>query len=495
MIILGVDIGTTGSKCVAFDEQAQQLSICYKEYPYTTAEMDLDPDVLRECVLGVIEGCAAGLEHPQEVGAIALSSFGESFVALDERGEPMGSIILYMANRCADLLEQYTEAFGLERFMHITRMKPDTMFSLPKIGWTIAQQSRRVWKFLQMEDYIGFVLSGETVTDYSLATRTLAFDLEQRSWCPEILALAGATPDQLPTPMPSGSIIGSIRPAMAQRLGLPGRVKVIIGAQDQVTAALGAGVLKPGDAVDGTGTVECITPVFENMIEDTELTRKNYVCIPYAAGGYATYAFNFSGGALVKWFRDTLAQGLVQQAKEMGISIYDVLNQGCPKEPTSLMVIPHFIGAGGTPNMVKQAVGTITGLTVGTGLYDIYRAVLEGLSYEMLINIETLAQFGINLGALKAAGGGAKSPAWLQIKADIFGRQVTPVLAQEAGASGSAMLAARALGMFSSLEEAAQVFVLSGQPYTPDPVRQRIYAEKFEEYKQLRSYTLGRVMG
>jgi xylulokinase len=494
MIFLGLDIGSTGCKCVAFLDNGDELATHYCEYPTTSGQEDLDPNMLRSSVLEVISGCAAKLDARTDIVSITVSSFGESFVSLDKNGEPTSNIIMYYADRAQSELEQMIDAVGTERIMSITRAMPDTMYSAPKMTWTIKNQKTPVKKFLLIADYICYVLSGEHVTDYSLAARTMLFDPIKLDWSSELLNAAGISKDQLPNPVPTGTIVGDIVPKIAEEIGLPTNTKVVIGAHDQVVCALGAGVSKTGDSVDGTGTVECITPLFREIPSDLSFVKNNYVTIPYLnPGSYVTYAFNFSGGSLVKWYRDTLAAHLKYHAAAEGISSYELLDRQCPLTPTDLLVIPHFQGAGGTPDMVKSAKGLIYGMTMDTNLADLYRAVMEGLTFEMAYNLEVLSEFGISTNRMFATGGGARSSIWLQIKADILNKEIAPIQSEEAGALGGAILAASSIGMFNSVDQAAKHFVKYKEAVVPNNEVRDHYINKYGEYKEFRKFALSRI--
>lgn len=496
MIFLGLDIGSTGCKCVAFLDNGDELAAHYCEYPTTPGQADLDPKMLRSSVLEVISGCVAKVENRTDIVSITVSSFGESFVSLGENGEPTSNIIMYYADRAQSELEQMIDAVGAERIMSITRAMPDTMYSAPKMTWTIKNQKTPVKKFFLIADYICYVLSGEHVTDYSLAARTMLFDPIKLDWSSELLDAAEISKDQLPNPVPTGTIIGNVIPEIAEELGLPANTKVVIGAHDQVVCALGAGVLKAGDSVDGTGTVECITPLFKDIPSDLSFVKNNYVTIPYLnPGNYVTYAFNFSGGSLVKWYRDTLATHLKTQAVAEGISSYELLNKQCPETPTDLLVIPHFQGAGGTPDMVKSAKGLVYGLTMDTSLENLYRAVLEGLTFEMAYNLEVLSEFGISTNRMFATGGGARSSIWLQIKADILNKEIVPIQTEEAGALGGAILAASSIGMFNRVDQAAKHFVKYKDAVVPNNKVRDHYINKYGEYKEFRKFALSRITG
>jgi xylulokinase len=351
--------------------------------------------------------------------------------------------------------------------------------------------ARPVWKYLLISSYICWRLSGEAVIDVSLACRTLLFDVNMRAWSGELLAAAGFREDQLPLVVPAGSVAGRVKPDMAMRLGLPGETKVVIGAHDQVANALACGVALPGDAADVSGTSECITPLFEKIPGGFGFERCNYACVPYVGGrGFVTYAYNLSGGSVVRWFRDSLAVHLGLQAKEEGLSVYDLLNRAAPGEPGSLLVLPYLQGMGGTPVMVPGARGLVYGLSMDTGLPDIYRAILEGLTFEMACNLESLAGFGISPKRLFACGGGARSALWLSIKADVWNREIIPVKTEETGALGSAILGFAAVSGEKDVIALAKRFVRHGEPVRPNPRRADIYMEKLARYKRFRSFIM-----
>jgi len=259
-----------------------------------------------------------------------------------------------------------------------------------------------------------------------------------------------------------------------------------MGSHDQIVNALGAGVQEIGDAVDTSGTCECITPLFPEIPDNLDFQRENYACVPYLENrGYVTYAYNISAGSVVRWYRDALAYHL----KEEGRSIYDVLNEKCPTEPTDMMILPFLQGMGGTPDVDASATGLIAGLTTQTRLPDIYRAILEGVTYEMRYNQEKLHDNGVSFRRLYACGGGSRSPAWLQIKADILGCQIIPVKSEETGAMGSAILGISAVTGEKPFT-VAQRFWDYGDPVCPIAAHQEIYNRKYKMYKALRELYL-----
>ena len=495
MISLGVDIGGTGAKCVAFDDHGAQLALSYIEYPNPPGKANLEPQVLSDSVVRVIRDCVQALPARDAVAAITVSSFGESFVPIDEHGAPLTDIIMYFANSESGEFDELVRRVGEETFMRVARILPDASYSLAKMLYTLRTAERPVWKFLPIAAYVCYRLSGAVMTDVSLACRTLLYDVEKREWSRELLEASGVALDQLPDVCPTGTAVGFLRPEIAQALSLPENVRVVIGSHDQIVNALACGVCEHGDGVDVSGTCECIEPLFAGIPWDFGFTKENFACVPYVDdAGYVTYAYNISGGAVVRWYRDQLAKHLSAQAKAEHVSIYDLLNRACPKEPTDVIVLPFLQGMGGTPDVRPNARGMFYGVTMETGLPEFYRAILEGLTFEMAYNLEKLEGFGVAPNRLYACGGGARSKVWLQIKADIWNREILPVKTEETGALGSAILGFAAVTGEKDRLALAKKFVQLGEPMRPDAARVEVYREKFQLYKQLRDFQVGSLL-
>lgn len=495
MISLGVDIGGTGAKCVAFDDHGAQLALSYIEYPNPPGKANLEPQVLSDSVVRVIRDCVQALPARDAVAAITVSSFGESFVPIDEHGAPLTDIIMYFANSESGEFDELVRRVGEETFMRVARILPDASYSLAKMLYTLRTAERPVWKFLPIAAYVCYRLSGAVMTDVSLACRTLLYDVEKREWSRELLEASGVALDQLPDVCPTGTAVGFLRPEIAQALSLPENVRVVIGSHDQIVNALACGVCEHGDGVDVSGTCECIEPLFAGIPGDFGFTRENFACVPYVDDvGYVTYAYNISGGAVVRWYRDQLAKHLSAQAKAEHVSVYDLLNRACPKEPTDVIVLPFLQGMGGTPDVRPNARGMFYGVTMETGLPEFYRAILEGLTFEMAYNLEKLEGFGVAPNRLYACGGGARSKVWLQIKADIWNREILPVKTEETGALGSAILGFAAVTGEKDRLALAKKFVQLGEPMRPDAARVEVYREKFQLYKQLRDFQVGSLL-
>lgn len=483
MRLAGLDIGTTGCKISVFDPDGTLLQSIYRDYPALRSHTahEIDVQAIWQAVQHIIREAAA--LYP-DIGGIGVTSFGETFVLLDAQDRPLAPALLYTDPRGEAECRALVNALSEKEIIAITGVKPHPMLSLPKLMWLKAHhpalfaQARRV---MLMEDCIVYLLSGTAQIDYSLAARTMAFDIHALTWSETIFRAAGIDASLFSTPVPTGKSAGPIRKELSVALGLRPDTQIVSVSHDQVAAAVGSGVLDESRAVDGAGTVECITPVFSSC-DAQKMAQNGYCIVPFLSPGrYVTYAFNYTGGALVKWFIDQLGGHALQTAPE---DVYGYLAGEADGIPTGLLVLPHFSGAG-TPYMDAGSRGAILGLTLSHTQQDVYRAIMEGVCYEMRLNTEHLADAGIPMAPLMATGGGAKSAVWLQMKADILNLPVTALSTAEAGAAGSAMLVGLAIGVFPDLQTAAAVMVHTTHTYYPRPEAAARYDAVYRRYKNV----------
>lgn len=490
MKIAGLDIGTTGCKCTVFDEQGRYLNTAYRDYPVrrTVGGHEIDVSVMMDEVYAVISEMAAACP---DIAGIGVTSFGETFVMTDEKGTPLHPAMLYTDPRGNEECRELTERLGEKRIAHITGLRPHEMYSISKIMWIkkhqpdIYQTAKHV--FL-MEDYVVFHLTGKTQIDYSLASRTMAFDIRLLDWSTEVLEAAGIKPELFSACVPAGTVAGSILPETAAKTGLSEQTKIISVSHDQVAAAVGAGAFDKSVAVDGAGTVECLTPIYDRMPDINCMYDGYFSVVPYVLPGtYVAYAFSYTGGALIQWCVEHLAKLEQEQAKRQGISVNEFLEKAYADkegEPGGLLVLPHFAGAA-TPYMDTGSKGAVLGLTTASTVADIYRGCMEGVAYEMYLNYQALQGSGISFEKLNATGGGARSAVWMQIKADVLNLPITALKTVDAGTVGSAMLTGVATGAFRDLQEAAGHMVEETITYEPRPEMHRKYMQVFERYRRV----------
>lgn len=490
MTLMGLDIGTTGCKASSFSEDGALLATAYSEYAMehpAPGTYELDPLLVWQAVQRVIAEATSAVPG-SSVTALSISSLGEAVVPVDRSGNVLGRAILYMDQRGREQALLLERSIGKQRTMEITGVPLHPMFSLPKIMWIKQHQPElydQVWKFMLFGDFIAYLLTGNCATDYTLASRTMALNLSRRQWDEDMLQAAGVASDKLPCLIPPGETVGQVRSTIARELGLHPGTLVVAGGHDQACAALGAGILSPHQAVDSIGTVECITPAFASPVLGPAMPEKQYNCAPHVVDGlYLTYAFNFTGGSLLRWFRDRFGHSAKAAAAAAGLSVYDYLSSVAAPAPTDLLVIPHFAGSG-TPYMDPEAKGVLYGLTLHTGMGELYRALMEGVTFEMRYNLDCLREAGIPVHSLRAVGGGAKSDLWLQIKADIMNVPIERLNVSEAGTIGNMMLAGKAAGIYRSYEEAVRMLVRSVRTFEPQQPHQSLYEERYGQYGKL----------
>ena len=484
----GLDIGTTGCKLTVFDEQGRDLGKAYRDYPVRrqVSGHEIDISVVMDSVYAVIREMTA--QYP-DIGGIGVTSFGETFVMTDAQGSPLHTAMLYTDPRGAEECAELVKKLGAESIARISGLAPHEMYSISKIMWLKKHQPevyRAAKHIFLIGDYVAWHLTGAAQIDYSLATRSMAFDIGRLTWSEEILDAAGIDMSLLSRPVPTGTVAGCVTKLAAERTGLDHACRIVTVSHDQVAAAVGAGAFDGATAVDGAGTVECLTPIYDSLPDIAVMSKGFFSVVPYVIPGkYVAYAFSYTGGALIQWCVNTFAGAEQEEARQQGISVNRLLEERYKKqEPTGMLVLPHFAGAA-TPYMDTGSRGAILGLTAGTTLPEIYRACMEGVAYEMRLNYDTLADSGIHFTKLHATGGGAKSKVWMQMKADILNLPITALKTSDAGTVGSAMLTGVAVGTFRDLEEAAAVMVQQRETYDPDPQRHEQYMRVYERYRKV----------
>ncbi len=487
MIIGGLDVGTSGCKMVLYDENAVLVDTYYYEYAtsYRNGEHEIDFADVKNGVMTVLGKAVA--QHC--VNALGVTSFGETFAMLDENDNILAPSMLYTDPRGEEECTVLAKAVGSENYTRITGVAPHPMYSIAKMMW---QKKHRPEAFaaakhlLLGEDFIVYTLTGRAVIDHSLAARTAAFDIEHRCWSKAILDAAGIEETMLSTPVPTGSVAGEMLPAVRRQLGIDYPITVVNGGHDQVAAMIGCGVFDSDSAMDGTGTVECIPVVLPKVPQDPRLYAQGYSVVPYLDGSYACYALSFTGGATLKWFRDRFAEAERSTAEKAGRNVYAMLDERAPAEPTGILVLPHFAGAA-TPYMDPDAKAAFVGITLETDKFALYRALMEGTSYEIRLNFDILTVFAGNITRVKATGGGASSDLWLQIKADIIGADITALSCAEVGATGTAALCGVAVGAYVDLEKAVAKMAPVRRVFTPNPAAAEQYRQYYAKYKNLYS--------
>ncbi len=490
MSLMGIDVGTSGVKAIVFSESGQTLTSAYEEYGFirpAPGRAELDAEEVWFKTKTVIRCCTVDT-HSDPVRAIACSSMGEAMVPVTADRQILGpSINPNFDLRGEPYLPALTATIDNTHLYDLNGNALGHHYSLFTLKW-IKDQQKRLYEeseyFLLWGSFISFMLGAEAQVDYSLANRTLLFDLEQGDWSDELLAWAGLDRDKLPPTVPSGREMGTVSKQMAEKLGLSANVKLISGTHDQCATAVGCGVIEEGLATIGMGTFFTITPVFRTRKPTALMLERGLNTEHHAAPDlYVSFLYNL-GGALVKWYRDTFAGFESALRRTQGYGIYGDLFTEMPSGPSSVLVLPHF-GPTGPPNFISDSSGVVAGLKLDTQRGDILKGIVEGVAFYLKEVVDTLPATGIAINQYRATGGGAKSDAWLQVVADIMGLPVVRPKVTEAAALGVAILAGIGSGCFNSFAEGVEAMVSLDKVIMPEPEQQKCYQQRYEKYQAL----------
>ncbi len=488
MSLLGIDVGTTACKVMAMSADGIIIAEAQCEYPVQRPQpgwAQQDAAAIWEQIQGVIQRVVAQTRHDPVV-ALCVDSMGESVIPVSADRRILGPAIMGFDARGEEIvrqLQQISPAQMYERSGNVA----SSLFGGPKIAWLRDHQPElfaQTYKFLNWADLVPYLLGADPTTDYALANRWLLLDVRGECWSAATLAEVGLPIEKLPAVAQAGTRIGEVSDAMAAALGLPNGVQIVLGTHDQCANATGAGVWQPGMAMYGIGTFICVAPAYRAIPPTERMLPINLGVEHHALDDlYVSLYYNLTGGALLKWFRDTFAAVEHAQAQAQGRNIYDLLLAEMPPEPTGLYVLPHF-GVTGPPYFDDRPFGMIAGLTLATSRGEFVKALLEGVTYYFRHGIELMASAGIPIDILRAVGGGAKSDHWLQIKADILGLPLARPRVAEAGVFGCAILAGLGSGVYHSVEEPMRMIDIE-RVFEPDARNAARYAENFARYLEL----------
>jgi xylulokinase len=446
--------------------------------------MEIDARIVMDAVRQVLREVAS-----PEITALSIASFGEAVVLLDSQDRVLGPSIYYSDIRGSEEVADILAAMDQKRCRQITGMPANPMFSANKLLWIKKHQPEvfaAAKRTLLFGDYVAYMLTGERMIDYSLASRTMLLDIRNNCWSEEVAGVLGLSVDGFSKPVRMGTPIGKLLRHVANESGLNENVLVVAGGHDQALAALGSGATQIGNSVDGMGSSECITLVLgkDNIVD--RMADYSFCAEPYVfEDTYITLAFNASAGTAIRWFRDCFGDPeLDRQAQASGESVYQIMDRECSPEPSEILFLPYVAGSG-TPYLDSEIGGAFIGLRMTTARSELYRSVLQGICYDMQMNVELLAECGISLNAITAAGGGARSELLMQIKADVMNREIAVLETSEAGTLALALLCGKAMGEIDDLAVAARSAAKRSKVFDPNPNRAGIYASLMKRYRRV----------
>ena len=457
MNLLGIDIGTTSVKAAVFDEKLREQASLTVDYTLSTHGDVVEFDAER--YWEIVKGAIKDLRSQVKVDALAVDTQCETLILTDEKGTPLRPAIVWLDNRATAEAEWIEQRFGRQRVYEITG-QPEITATWPasKLLWVMRNEPE-IWsktkKIFLLEDWILYRLTGRFVSEKTLQSSTIYFDIHKGEWWQEMLDCIGVKLEMLPTLLDS-----------AEKVGEYDGIQVVTGAIDQIAGAIGAGVVKQGIVSVMTGTTMVIFVPSEAVPEYDE---KSIVPCHYNYDGkYCLLSWTPTAGMALKWFKNALCESF-------SFAELDVLAEEIPVGSDGLVFLPYLCGST-MPKYRPNARGSFTGLTTEHTRAHFVRSVMESVACMLKANLDYL-----NLGVdeIRVMGGGANSALWCQMKSDITGKRLVTLKNKETACLGSAILAGVGIGLFPSVEKAAELIELDRE-YCAQGVD---YTECFERYR------------
>jgi len=488
--VIGCDIGSQSLKTLLISADGKicgESSASYPiDYPQPTwAEQD--PNAWITALAPSIRSLLKQSEvSPQQIVALGLDAQVDGIVALDKHGKPVYPAMIWMDRRAIKQCEQVNEIISRECVLEVTGLNLDPTHVAPKIRWIADQMPNlfdKIESVLLPGSYVAYSMTGECVVDYSNASSTMLMDVRTRTWSQQMCDVFNIPIELLPPIHPSTHVLGTLRGEMAERLGLSTSTKIILGSGDEHAACLGAGVTKPGLVCDIAGTAEPVCASSQNVLFDPSgLVETHCHADPDL---WLLENPGFVSGANYRWFRDQFSVDEMNRSVKEDINAYALLDARAETiSPGSegLIMLPCLMGAM-TPTWNALARGTFIGFTLAHGHAHFARAILESTAYAIRDITDRMMQLGLTLREIRTVGGGACSPLWRQIKADVTGLPVSITNTTETTALGSGILALAGSGLVGSLSEAVDLATHIVETREPNGKIHAIYEEYYQLYR------------
>jgi xylulokinase len=488
--VIGCDVGSQGVKAVLLSLEgrlAGEASVGYGiDYP-APAWAEQPVEVWTMAVAQAVRALTASTGvAPERIRALGLDAQVDGLVAIDHHGRPLRPALIWMDRRAVPQCESLAQHGAPVQLFELSGLNLDPSHVAPKIRWLAENEPahyEQAARFLLPGSYVAWWLTGEFAADYANASSTLLMDVRRRAWSPELCERFAVSMARLAPLRPATDILGTLRPALAEQLGLRPQTLVTVGTGDEHAACLGAGVVTPGLVCDIAGTAEPVCaaspePVFDSSgLVETHCHAHPDLWLLENPG--------FVSGANYRWFRDQFASAEVAQARAEGRDPYELLNaqaESIPPGAEGLVLLPCLMGAL-APTWNTSARGVFFGFTLAHRREHFVRALLEASAYAVRDITDQMRRMGLPLKAIRAVGGGARSRLWNQIKADVTGLPVEMPLTTETTALGAAMLALVGSGACASLDEAAENSVRVVETLEPRPDVQQRYEAHYQLYR------------
>ncbi len=490
--IIGIDLGTSGTKTVLFDQEANVVAWAAIEYPLYQPQngwAEQEPQDWWRAAAGTLrQVLEESRVDPKDVAAVGLSGQMHGLVMLDRDGRVLRRSIIWCDQRSGKQCEEITERVGAKRLIEITANPALTGFTASKLLWVRENEPdvyRRCAHILLPKDYVRYMLTGELATEVSDASGMQLLDVPRRCWSQEVLQKLDIDPALLAKVYESPEITGEITREAAQCTGLRPGTPVVGGAGDNAAAAVGTGVVTDGRAFTTLGTSGVVF-AHTSALSIDPLGRVHTFCCA-VPGAWHVMGVTQGAGLSLKWFRDNFCYSEMVSAQGLGIDPYVLLDKQAALSPIGcrkLLYLPYLMGER-TPHLDPDCRGVFFGLSAMHSRGDLLRAVMEGVSYSQRDSLEILRGMGVSAGEMLACGGGGTAPLWRQMLADVYNCPVRTVQSKEGPALGAAILAGVGAGLYPSVQDACEKLVKLNEPQSPIAENVPQYEKYYQVYRRL----------
>ena len=479
MLYIGIDLGTSSAKLLLMEGSGQIINTVTKEYPLEFPQpgwSQQSPEDWRKAVMEGIPELLKGFDGA-EVAAIGCGGQMHGLVVLDKDDNIIRPTILWNDGRTAKQVDYLNNEIGKDKLSEMTANIAFAGFTAPKILWMKENEPEnfaRIAKIMLPKDYINYILTGVHSCDYSDASGMLLLDVEKKVWSKEMLDICGISESQMPKLFESYECIGTVKPEIAKRLGIPETTKVCAGAGDNAAAAVGTGVVGEGGCNISLGTSGTVFISSDKFGVDPNNALHAFA---HADGGWHLMGCMLSAASCNKWLMEDIFK-TTDYAAEQGPITDDRLGEN------HVYFLPYLMGER-SPINDTNARGTFIGMTMDTTRADLTQAVLEGVAFAIRDSVEVAKSLGIEINTSKICGGGAKSPLWKKIMANVLNIELQSPESEQGPGMGGAMLAMVACGEYASVKDACDAIVHVASTVKPEPELVEKYEKRYRQFQKI----------
>ncbi len=495
--LIGIDVGTSATKTVLFNENGDVIAQSSYEYPMYTPEngwAEQEPSDWKKASLDTVAAVVAeakksgAVTDVKDIKGIGISGQMHGLVMLDDKGEVIRPSIIWCDQRTGAEVQDMLGIMPREKWIEITANPPLTGWTAAKILWVRKNEPdnyNRCRHIMLPKDYIRYVLTGEFATEVSDASGMQLMDVSARDWSQEVLDKLNIDRSLLGKMYESCEVTGTLLPEVADKLGLSPETVVVGGAGDNAAAAVGTGVVREGTAFTTIGTSGVVFAHTDKVSIDPK--GRVHTCCCAVPGAWHIMGVTQAAGFSLKWFRDNFCESYITAAKEKGVDPYDLINEDIETVPVGsdrLIYLPYLNGER-TPHLDDKARGVFFGLSGIHTAKHLLRAVMEGVSYSLCDCNDILGEMGIKVKEMMACGGGGKSKIWRQMLSDLYRCKVATINQEQGPALGVAILAGVGSGVYDSVESACDKLITKAKETEPNAENAEKYARYHALYKKL----------